>query len=71
MGEALVRISVFIADGAAQLLGFEAGGFRLVEGDELVLAGEWGDRVMLRARLGPRRRRPRRPRPASSASTTR
>jgi signal transduction histidine kinase/CheY-like chemotaxis protein/putative methionine-R-sulfoxide reductase with GAF domain len=40
-----------IADAAARLLGFETGGFRLVEGDELVLAGQWGDAVMLRPRI--------------------
>ncbi|MBI2466310.1 MAG: hypothetical protein HYV62_00540, partial [Candidatus Rokubacteria bacterium] len=36
-----------IADAARRLLGFEAGGFRLVEGDELVIAGRWGDAAML------------------------
>jgi GAF domain-containing protein/ActR/RegA family two-component response regulator len=40
-----------IADAARRLLGFEAGGFRLVEGDELVVAGQWGDASMLRSRL--------------------
>jgi GAF domain-containing protein/ActR/RegA family two-component response regulator len=40
-----------IADAATRLLGFEAGGFRLVEGDELVIAGQWGDAAMLRPRL--------------------
>ncbi len=40
-----------IADAAARLLGFETGGFRLVEGDELVVAGQWGDPVMVRSRL--------------------
>ncbi len=40
-----------IADAAARLLGFETGGFRLVEGDELVVAGQWGDPVMVRPRL--------------------
>jgi GAF domain-containing protein/CheY-like chemotaxis protein len=40
-----------IGDAAARLLGFETGGFRLVEGDELVLAGQWGDAVMLRPRI--------------------
>ncbi len=40
-----------IADAAARLLGFETGAFRLVEGDELVIAGEWGDAGMLRPRI--------------------
>jgi GAF domain-containing protein/ActR/RegA family two-component response regulator len=40
-----------IADAASRLLAFETGGFRVVEGDELVLAGEWGDRTMIRQRL--------------------
>jgi GAF domain-containing protein len=40
-----------IADAAARLLGFETGGFRLVEGDDLVVAGQWGDSVMVRPRL--------------------
>ncbi|HEV8310422.1 MAG TPA: GAF domain-containing protein [Methylomirabilota bacterium] len=40
-----------IADAAARLLGFETGGFRLVEGDELVIAGQWGDPAMLRPRI--------------------
>jgi GAF domain-containing protein/ActR/RegA family two-component response regulator len=40
-----------IADAATRLLGFETGGFRLVEGDELVVAGQWGDSVMVRPRL--------------------
>ncbi|MBI2468336.1 MAG: response regulator [Candidatus Rokubacteria bacterium] len=40
-----------IADAVRRLLGFEGGGFRLVEGDELVIAGRWGDASMLRPRL--------------------
>ncbi len=40
-----------IAAAASRLLGFDTGGFRVVEGDELVLAGEWGERTMLRERL--------------------
>jgi GAF domain-containing protein/anti-sigma regulatory factor (Ser/Thr protein kinase) len=40
-----------IADAAARLLGFETGGFRLVEGDDLVIAGQWGDALMLRPRI--------------------
>jgi GAF domain-containing protein len=40
-----------IADAAARLLGFETGGFRLVEGDELVIAGHWGDDVMIQPRI--------------------
>jgi signal transduction histidine kinase/ActR/RegA family two-component response regulator len=40
-----------IADAARRLLGFEAGGFRLVEGDELVIAGQWGDASMTRRRI--------------------
>ncbi|MBI4013976.1 MAG: GAF domain-containing protein [Candidatus Rokubacteria bacterium] len=40
-----------IAAAAAALSGFEAGGFRLVEGDELAVAGQWGDPAMLRPRI--------------------
>src|SRR5262249_57580587 len=40
-----------IADAATRLLGFETGGFRLVEGDDLVVAGQCGDSVMGRPRL--------------------
>jgi GAF domain-containing protein/ActR/RegA family two-component response regulator/anti-sigma regulatory factor (Ser/Thr protein kinase) len=40
-----------IADAATRLLGFETGGFRLVEGDDLVIAGQWGETANLRPRL--------------------
>jgi GAF domain-containing protein/CheY-like chemotaxis protein len=42
-----------IAEGCGRLLGSKSVGFRLVEGDELVLAGTWGDakEVMVTPRL--------------------
>jgi GAF domain-containing protein/ActR/RegA family two-component response regulator/anti-sigma regulatory factor (Ser/Thr protein kinase) len=40
-----------IADAATRLLGFETGGFRLVEGDDLVIAGQWGETADLRPRI--------------------
>ncbi len=40
-----------IADAARRLFRFETGGFRLLDGDELVIAGQWGDPAMIRPRI--------------------
>jgi signal transduction histidine kinase/ActR/RegA family two-component response regulator len=46
------RLVLILADAVEDHLGFESGSIRLLEGEELVLAGRWGDPARAPARLG-------------------